>query len=211
MSKRFIYSLALIFISFQCLTAQSNVQAEKILSDLLTTAKSSAIRTNFKLTAGDSKNVQTITGTFTLKGRKFTLDMDGMKVWFDGKTQWAFNQQNNEVSITEPSEKELSETNPMAILSSFKSKCTIVFAPKSKSSQNHCIEMTPKTKSRDIKKIEIQVNKTTGSLTYIKITNNNGNSSTLTLDNFQKGLNVADKDFVFNSGKYKGVSINDLR
>jgi outer membrane lipoprotein-sorting protein len=211
MTKRFIYSLALIVVSFQCLTAQSNSQAEKIVSDLLASAKSSAIKTNFKLIAGDSKNVQTITGTFTLKDSKFMLEIEGMKVWFDGKTQWAFNQQSNEVTITEPTEKELSETNPMAILSGFKSKCKIIFSSKTKSTINHCIEMTPKTKSKDIIRIELQVNKATGNIVSIKLINNNGNNSMLSLDNFQKGLKVPDNTFIFSSTKYKGVSINDLR
>jgi len=50
------------------------------------------------------------------------MEMDEMQAWFDGKTQWAYMAQNNEVSITEPTEKELAETNPMAILSGYKTK-----------------------------------------------------------------------------------------
>ena len=213
MFKKIIYSIAILFLSVQFLSAQSNVQAEKIITGLLADAKNNAIKTNFKLAVTENSNspAQFSTGTFTIKGSRFVLEMEEMKVWFDGKTQWAYVPQNNEVSITEPSEKELSETNPMAILSGYKSKCLIRFSAKVKSAQNQCIEMIPKIKNNDILKIDVQINKTNGNLFSIKLTNKNGNSSILTLSNFQKDLKVSDNNFIFNVEKYKGVTINDLR
>jgi outer membrane lipoprotein-sorting protein len=210
MKKTFFYAIVLIFLP-AFINAQNNAQAEKILTDLLNTAKTSAIKTNFKLVTNDKNNSQSASGIFTLKGTKFILDMNGMKVWFNGKTQWAFNEQNNEVSITEPTEKELSETNPMAILSGFKSKCTIRFATKIKSAQYDCIEMIPTVKAKDITKINVQIAKSNGNLQSISITNKNGNISTLTLTNFQKGVKAPDNIFIFNELKYKGITVNDLR
>jgi len=137
--------------------------------------------------------------------------MDAMRAWFDGKTQWAYVSESNEVSITEPTVKELSETNPMAILSGFKSKCLIRFSSKIKSAQNYCIEMIPKTKNNDITKIDVQINKANGALFSIKLLNKNGGTTLLTLSNFQKGITVSDNTFVFNSAKHKGVTVNDLR
>jgi outer membrane lipoprotein-sorting protein len=213
MTKKIIFSFIVILSSLQFSNAQTDVQAGKILDDLLTTAKTSAIKTNFKLlvTVKADPQPQVATGTFTLKGTKFVLDMNQMKIWFDGKTQWAYAAKNNEVSVTEPTEKELAETNPMSIISTYKSKSSIRFSPKSKSAQNHVIEMTPKIKNKDISKIEIEINKSTGNLAYIKLNYFNGGSSMLTLSNFEKGVKVADNIFAFNPARYKGVSINDLR
>jgi len=212
MRKRIIFALGLILFTIQGIGAQNNVQAEKAISDLLLEAKSNAIKTNFKLVINDIKipGGITSTGVFTLKGTKFVLEMESMKAWFDGKTQWAYVLQSNEVSITDPSEKELAETNPMAILSGFKTKCLIRFSNKVKSAQNYCIEMIPKKKS-DIIRIEVQINKSNGNLSSIKLNNKNGSTSLLTLSNFQKGINVPDNIFVFNAAKYKGVTVNDLR
>ena len=212
MIKKISCSLVVLFFSMQILNAQNNPQAEKILTDLLTVAKTNAIKTSFKLTVKEKNDSQpqSASGTFTLKGNKFFLEMDAMKSWFDGKTQWSYVPQNNEVSVTEPSEKELSETNPMAILSGFKSKCLIRFSTKVKSEQNYCIEMTPKIKN-DVSKIEVQVNKLSGNLFSIRLTNKNGSTSLLTLSNFQKGINVTDNIFIFNASKYKGATVNDLR
>lgn len=211
--KKIIYSIVLLFFCFQTAVAQTDAKADKIVSNLLTEARSNAIKTNFKLAISEKSNsqAQVSMGTFTIKGNKFVLEMPGMKVYFDGKTQWAYVAKNNEVSVTEPSEKELSETNPMAILSGFKAKSIIRFSSKVKSAQNYCIEMTPKAKNQDIAKIEVQIAKSNGNLISIKMINKNGSSSVLSLSNFQKNATSADNIFIFNSAKYKGVEVNDLR
>ena len=213
MKKRTLIAFAVILFMLQGISAQNNVQAEKKITDLLTEAKTSAIKTNFKLIISDKKDPQSMvsSGVFTLKGNKFVLEMDAMKAWYDGKTQWAYVSQSNEVSITEPTVKELSETNPMAILSGFKSKCLIRFSTKVKSAQNYCIEMLPKAKNNEIVKIDVQINKNNGNLVSIKLTNKNGSASLLTLSNFQKRIHVTDNIFVFNASRFKGVSVNDLR
>jgi len=213
MKKRTLIAFAVILFTLQGISAQNNVQAEKKITDLLTEARTSAIKTNFKLIISDKKDPQSMvsSGVFTLKGNKFVLEMDAMKAWYDGKTQWAYVSQSNEVSITEPTVKELSETNPMAILSGFKSKCVIRFSTRVKSAQNYCIEMIPRTKNNEIIKIDVQINKNNGNLVSIKLTNKNGSASLLTLSNFQKGIHVTDNIFVFNATRFKGVSVNDLR
>jgi len=208
--KKIIYSLAFIFLSVPFIGAQNNAQAEKIITDLLAEAKKSAIKTNFRLVTNDKSNSQSSSGTFTIKGNRFVLEMDALKAWFDGKTQWSYVAQSNEVSITEPTEKELAETNPMAILSGFKSRCSIKFSA-IKSATDYCIDMIPKLKDKNISKIEVQVNKSTGNLISIKLNNKNGSSTILKLTNFQKGVKVSDNTFVFNQSRYKGVVVNDLR
>ena len=213
MIKKIVLPIFTLFLLFSTLQAQSSADAEKVIEDLLNSVKSSAVKTDFKLSSKEKNELvtQNVTGTFTLKGEKFVLDMSVMKAYYDGKTQWSYFTHNNEVSITEPTEKELSETNPMAILSGYKSKCNFSFSDKPKSTLNHCIEMIPKSKKNEIVKIEVQINKTTDQLVSIKLNNKNGGSSLLSLTNFQKDQKITDNTFVFNPAKYKKVVINDLR
>ena len=214
MFKKIIFTITiLLFFSLQFIAAQSDAKAEKVLSDLLNSVKTSAVKTDFRLALKEKPNsiAQNVSGVFTLKGTKFVLEMDAMKAYFDGKTQWAYIAQNNEVSITQPSEKELSQTNPMAILSGYRSKSIIQFSDTPQTLQNYCIEMLPKIKSQDVVKIEVQVNKSTNNLVSIKLTNKNGSSSLLTLSNIKKNIPVSDDIFVFNAAKYKKLVVNDLR
>jgi len=210
--NKFTYSIAVLIFSIPGVFAQNTTDAERVINNLLNSAKTNAIKTNFKLsvTEKNALNSQSNSGTFILKANKFVLEMDETKAWFDGKTQWAYMEQNNEVSITEPTDTELAQVNPMAILSGYKLKSNIRFG-KSKSAQNYFVEMTPKQKNNDFTKIKVVVGKNTGHLVSIKMNLKNGSSMSLTLSNYQKGIKVTDDTFVFNKNKFKGVTINDLR
>jgi outer membrane lipoprotein-sorting protein len=210
--NKLINSIILLTISIASLSAQNNVDAERVITNLLNSVKTSAIKTNFRLNISEKNavNSHSTSGTFLMKNNKFVLELDDMKVWFDGKTQWAYMSQTNEVSITEPTESELAETNPMAILSGYKSKCNIQFG-KNASNQNQIVVMTPKQKNSDVTKIEVQVNKTSNNLYSIQLQYKNGTRSNLVLSNYQKSVNASDDIFIFNKSKYKGVTINDLR
>ena len=210
--KRLTYSICLLIISIIGLQAQNNADAERIIDNILNQVRTSAISTAFTLKVSEKNavNSQSGSGTFIMKGSKFVLEMDNMKAWFDGKTQWAYLAESNEVSITEPTESELADTNPMAILSKYRSKCVIRFS-KTKLTQNNVVEMLPKDKKSEIVRIEIQSAKSTGHPVSIKMVAKNGTTTLLTLSNYQKNMKVSDDIFVFNKAKYKGVTMNDLR
>ena len=107
--NKFTYSIAILIFSIPGIFAQNNPDAERVINNLLNSAKTNAIKTNFKLsvTEKNALNSHSNSGTFILKANKFVLEMDETKAWFDGKTQWAYMEQNNEVSITEPTDTEL--------------------------------------------------------------------------------------------------------
>lgn len=209
--KRLIYSICLLAISISSIYAQNNTDAERVINNIITQAKSKAIKTNFTLSVSEknSLNLQSTSGVITIKANKFILVMNEMKVWFDGKTQWAFVDQINEVSITEPTEQELATINPISILSGFKAKSKIQFGSL-KSKDNYNIIMTPKIKS-DITNVEVISTKKTGKLVSIKLTNKNKSTTLLTVNNYQTGITVSDEEFIFRKEKYKGITINDLR
>lgn len=202
-----IFSLVTVFVS-----AQSNSEAVKILNNTVDLIQKNAVKTNFNLVIKNSKTGETqkTSGSFLMKGNKFSLTSNEMQVYFDGKTQWAYMPNINEVTITNPTEKELAETNPMALLQAYKSKSTITFSKGNKDNSSHAIELTPKNNST-IKKILIKINKSTNYPVSLQINDKNGTESMLNLSNFKKGIVVNENSFTFNSNKYKGVEINDLR
>jgi len=158
-----------------------------------------------------SNQTQKTDGSFTMKSNKFILNMDEMNVFFDGKTQWAYMTELNEVSITNPTEKELAETNPMAILSAYQNKSVIKFAKKNSSKTSFPIELTPNAKNSNIKKILVIVNKNNNYPLSIQLTDKKGMISLLTLSQFKTGLKISDNAFVFDVKNHKGIEINDLR
>ncbi len=212
MSRKIIHILGLLSVCFFSSFAQNTPSADKVLTDVLNSVKTTPFKTNFKLTISDkaAAQEQSLTGAITIKGTKFFIDITDMKVWNDGRTQWVYTPQNNEVSISEPTEKELAETNPIAILSALKPKCAVRYNKK-KSSESYWIDMIPNSKSQNISKVEVQVNKSSLNLVSVKLADKKGNITMLTLSGFQKGIKITDDSFVFGKAKYKGVVENDLR
>jgi outer membrane lipoprotein carrier protein len=201
-----------LFIIIFYTDAQSNSDAQKIVGNMMADVKTTAFKTDFKLIINSKGALPQLTsGTFTMKGNKFVLDMAMVKVYFNGMTQWSYVASTNEVSISTPSEKELAETNPMALLVAYYLKSKISFATETKSSKNHCIDLTPEARDKDVSKINIQVDKKNGDLKVIKLYYKNGFTYTSSLHNFKKGIVVPDSYFTFDKTKFKGVTVNDLR
>lgn len=210
--QKFIYSIILFTNSIFAVNAQHNPDAERIINSFTNSFQTQAIRSEFtlKISEKNGVNSQQISGTIVLSANRFYLESGELKVWFDGKTQWAYMRENNEVSITEPTAEELAATNPVAIVSAFKSVSKIQFS-KLKSQTNHIIELIPTNKKADFSKVEIQLNKTSGNLQAIKIDYTNGLKNELTFNNYQKNVTANPGMFVFDKTKYKGAVMNDLR
>ncbi len=210
--RKLNFSIILLIISIVTVNAQKITDAEALITNLINSLKSSAFRTEFTLSVGQKNavNSQSMSGKFVMNGKKFHIDSDIVKVWYDGKTQWGLNTEAKEVSISEPTEQELIETNPLTILAAYKSKCNIRFS-KTKSIRYDIVELVPKVKNNDFILIEVRIDKTTKNPYSISVTEKNGNVSLLMLTNYQKSVKVTDAEFIFDKAKFKGVTVNDLR
>ncbi|MEA4986359.1 Outer-membrane lipoprotein carrier protein [bioreactor metagenome] len=210
--QKFIYSIILFINSIFVINAQHNTDAERIIKNLTESFRAQAVRSEFilKISEKNGVNSQQISGTIVLNANRFFLKTDELTVWFDGKTQWAYLENSDEVNITEPTAEELAAINPVTIISAFKSVSRIQFS-KLKSQTNHIIELIPTNKKADFSKVEIQLNKTSGNLHAIKIEYKNGLKNDLTFRNYQKNVAVNPRMFIFDNAKYKGAVMNDLR
>ena len=209
---KYILSIFLFTNSIFTTNAHQKSDAEQVINKFIDSFRTEAIRSGFTLKVSEKNGVnsQLFSGTIVLRATQFYLETAEFTVWFDGKTQWAYFKESNEVSITEPTAEELAATNPVAIVSAFKSVSNIHFG-KLKSQTNHIIELTPKNKKADFSKVEIQLNKTSGNLHAIKIEYKNGLINELTFKNYQKNVAINPGMFVFDKSKFKGVVMNDLR
>ena len=210
--QKFIYSIILFINSIFVVNAQHNTDAERIINNFTESFRTRAVRSEFtlKISEKNSVNSQQISGLIVLNAIRFFLQTDELTVWFNGKTQWAYLENSDEVNITEPTAEELAATNPVAIISAFKSVSRIQFS-KLKSQTNHIIELIPTNKKADFSKVEIQLNKASGNLHLIKIAYKNGMKNELIFKNYQKNITVNPDVFVFDKAKYKGAVVNDLR
>lgn len=148
-------------------------------------------------------------GMLTLSGSRFTLSTPGMATWYDGKTQWTYSEQIGEVNIVTPTADELQQINPFAIISSLASDYKTAVVNQDKSAVT--ISFTARKPDTDIRKAVITFSKQTFLPTHIRGSLEGGHLLDITVNSVAPGPQLPDTFFRFDSKKYPGVQVVDLR
>lgn len=169
-------------------------------------SKSDAVSVEFAIDGNDG---HPLPGALTMKGKAFAMVLPGMKMWFDGKTQWTLLESNNEVSITAPTDEELLESNPFVLLSNY-SKLYDVRLEQSTDSRYHRIRLSPKTES-PVSYAILTVDVTSKLPGAAEINFKNGQRLRATVTAIRPISNPGKGAFTFHADDYRGMEIVDLR
>lgn len=160
------------------------------------------VKANFKMTAGKGST----SGTLLLKGRKFHASTPVAIVWFDGKTQWTYVKNNDEVNISTPTEAQLQAINPYNFINLYKKGYD---ATLNKSGKDYVVHLTATDKNKKIQELFVTVNKSTYHPTQVKLLQNKKWTVFDITD--IKRQNIPDSQFQFNSKDFPNAEIIDLR
>lgn len=201
--KRIYFLFLVLATSISVVFAQKDAKAQAILDK---TAAAYQKANGIKLTFDGTQK-----GTLLLKGSCFYLDCAGVKSWFNGKTQWSYVQQNEEVTISNPTAEEIQSVNPYALITSYKT----LFNYRYKGTQTRNgkkgqeIVLTPRQKG-EIQSITFTVSANYEPI-YIGIQLTNGQTQKLNITSYQTNLNLNSTNFSFNAKKYPNAEIIDMR
>ena len=200
----------ILFILFAVLPfmlfAQNDREAERRVKAVVSELKQSVYegRFTFLYYNAQSETTDKQSGDLTIKGNKFRMTLGANETKFDGKTQWVFVSEFNEVSITEPTTDELKEINPLVMIEHYVEKDRI------SEGEDGAINFYPTDpKSSEYFRIELRLNKS-NLPTRLVIHQKNGDKITLVWDSLNK-TKVDDEYFAFDVAKYPNVEVNDLR
>ena len=202
MKKYLLISLSFIIchLSFSEAHAQSAI---KVLDKAASTiALKDGVKADFKMTGG----MGSASGTIVIKGKKFHATTPQATIWFDGKTQWTYLKDNDEVSVTTPNESQLQAINPYNFLNLYKKGYD---ATLNSSGNSHVVHLTATSTERKIKEIFITVDKKTNYPTQVKMLQ--GKKWTIFDISNLKKQNIPDPQFKFNSKDFPKAEIIDLR
>lgn len=160
------------------------------------------VKANFKMTAGKGST----SGTLLLKGRKFHASTPVAIIWFDGKTQWTYVKNNDEVNISTPTEAQLQAINPYNFINLYKKGYD---ATLNKSGKDYVVHLTATDKNKKIQELFVTVNKSTYHPTQVKLLQNKKWTVFDITD--IKRQNIPDSQFQFNSKDFPNAEIIDLR
>ena len=204
MKRNFLLVLTAIIMAFTASAATDN--AMDIINQAA--AKFSAapsISAAYTITA----NGERVSGRVSFAGDKFTMTTPQLLTWYDGKTQWSYNRENNEVTITEPTADELSQINPFVIINSFRNSyiARSLTAPKGFAK----IELTARDPKSEVISATVTLNDKTLLPTQIQLTTRSKQQVTIVLNSVTTGQKYNIKAFQFYAPNYPGVQIVDLR
>ena len=186
-----------------CINAQNDAKASEVLDKALAElSDDSGIRADFEGTES---------GYLLLKGEKFYLNNGNIQSWYDGKTQWSYVADMEEVNISHPTPEELEGINPYHILMRYKNDFNYTYKGKQTRNgvQGHEIVLTPKhSGNREL--IRVFISQAHQPLA-MKIEQNGETISEINITNYQRNQRLADETFRFNKSLYPDAEIIDLR
>lgn len=154
-----------------------------------------------------------IKGDVTVKGEKFRLKVAGQEIFNDGKMMATYVKETNEVNLQDYDPAELGDLNPTQIFTAYKKNYKYRFLKESKEGGQtyETIELAPTSSYAKIAKVQIKVNKADKAIKSWDILMSDGQHVIYTITSFQPNVNVADSYFTFDTKKYPGVEVVDLR
>jgi outer membrane lipoprotein-sorting protein len=197
--KKICFLIAATLISAATIAQTAKSVLDKAAANI--TVKS-GVQAKFKMT-GSMGNTS---GTIAIKGRKFHATTPQAIVWFDGKTQWTYMKNNDEVNVTTPTESQLQAINPYNFINLYKNGYD---ATLNSSGKDYVVHLTASTKDKKIRELFITVNKSSNTPTQVKLLQ--GTKWTIFDISDLKKQSVPDSQFRFNAKDFPQAEIIDLR
>ena len=198
--KKLFFTLLTLLLPY-CLSAQTD-KAKAVLDKVISTfTEEGGIQIDFE---GTEK------GTIVMKGEKFYFHSGQIQSWYDGKTQWSYVADTEEVNISHPTPEELQGINPYFILVNYQENFESSYKGMKTHEGKQVQEIVLAPKGNAHEQITLWISKTNHPI-YIKVENNGKPVSEIHVKNVRKQKEINDHVFRFNKSLYPNAEIIDLR
>jgi outer membrane lipoprotein carrier protein len=194
-------------------SGQNDPQAIKILDKFSANALGApSVSMKFQLVTTDQmeNSNDTLTGSIILSKDKYKLDLTDNIIWFNGETSWSYLPAEKEVTITKPDKKDNSFQNrPSAIFSMHKKgyKSRLI----EENPDSYIIDLYPEDIKSDLLRVRLFIGKTQMNLRSLEYKKRDGTVATLHIREYNLKLKPDADTFIFQSEKFKGVEVIDIR
>lgn len=203
--KIFIASFALL-TGFLESSAQSPTASQVLEKAVETVTNSKGVEASFKVfNSGYSGSGSVITS-----GNRFNVKMPDIEIWFNGKDLFTYNKNAVETTVVNPSQEELAQTNPLAYISGARNNYEVSFSTVRKTG-SYVLELTPKTKGGEVKRITLTLNKNGCVPQKLVVEPVKGNTISADIHSFKTGVSHPVTDFEYPKSKFPQIEVIDLR
>ena len=191
----------LLFSLFAVLPVSAQTAKEVLDKTAATISKVQGAQANFTI-SGQNMNTS---GTIAIKGKKFHATTPQASIWFDGKTQWTYLKNNDEVNIATPSAEEQQAINPYTFINMYKNGYKYTMEKKG----GHYVVHLTATGKKSIQEMYVTIGQKSYVPSQIRYKAGKG-WITIDIRNF-KTANLSDGLFRFNAKDFPNAEVIDLR
>ena len=146
------------------------------------------------------------TGTIAIKGNKFKAASTDAVVWYNGKTQWTYMPQTEEVNVTTPTKSQQAVLNPYTFITLYQKGYDLSMQTKG---TNNIITLKAQDSSQPIQQMVITINKQNSVPSQVRMLQDN-DWTTIDISGFE-AKNQPDATFTFTAKEYPDAEVIDLR
>ena len=191
-------------------SAQDAMKVLDIAAERIRQAGNVKIEYHASIFAGTTERASA-TGTMWLQGSKLKLDADGVTTWYDGKTRWCYVPSSNEVSIDEPSRKEMAAMNPYTFMEIYKKGFKMsVKESVLRGDPVYEVYLKAKYAKMDVKEVYVDIRKSDYQPLCIRMRESN-DWQRVSITNFTGDVKLGDTFFTFPEKDYPNVLVIDMR
>lgn len=212
MKKHLHIIIVLIFMIIGSVNAQNSGQ--KILNDLADKTNSyKSIKVGFiyKMVNVSSNINEQTEGSLLVAGNKYNLKIAGQEIVSDGKTIWTYIADANEVQINEVDEEE--SFSPTKLLSSYSDDYTAELEKEINENGRalYLLKLKPKVKNSGFDYVHLKIDKAKLQVVAFILYDFEKNVFSYLIKEYLTDVALDAKAFSFDTTKYKGVDIIDMR
>jgi outer membrane lipoprotein carrier protein len=211
MKTIFILLLSVIFQA--SLLPQDDPAAIKVLDQFSTTAREApSVSMGFTIITIDAieHRRDTIEGSVVLSGNKYKLILPESTTWFNGTDSWNYMPSVKEVTITKPDPNEVSFFSKPSLLYTMHREGYKAKMVEEKASE-YVVDLYPDDIKSDMVRIRLVISRPGMVLKSAEYKTRNGITMQMTTTDYTLKFRPDNSFFVFDSAKYKGVEVIDMR
>ncbi len=204
----FVFHLSLFAV--HCSFAQEAMKVLDITADRLRKAGNVKIEYKATLFEGAAEKASQ-TGTMWLNESKLKLQTDDITTWYDGKTRWCYVPSAGEVSIDEPSKKEMAAMNPYTFMNIYKKGFRMtVRETVLRGEAVYEVYLKARYAKMDVKEVYVDIRKSDYQPLCIRVREDD-DWQRVSILGFKSGLQLGEDFFSFKQSDYPKALVNDMR
>ena len=202
--------LLLPLLTIRPTLAQDAMKVLDITADRIRQAGNIKIDYKASIFAGATEKASS-TGTMWLKESQLKLETDDITTWYDGKTRWCYVPSADEVSIDQPSKKEMAAMNPYTFMNIYKKgfkmsvKETVL-----RGEAVYEVYLRARYQKMEVKEVYIDIRKSDYQPLCIRV-REDADWQRVSILSYKAGLTLADDFFTFHESEHPNALINDMR